>query len=223
MTAAGTNQNLLETHLTDASPGPQFTVLSSVDLVTDLPLSSFSLWLTEKRMRLPGSPLHIFPSGTITQCFFLHILSYMFFRTGNDHCCHLSKNDVNCMCKGISLWHTEDLTTTFAPPKIFSRAQHRQTLWVPHTEECYWQFHSKTMAQVKEIGYVWNIIFRLIPDVGHQWLLPIKLFFYFIWRIRLVQEQQSHIWAGKLSFLLPLLYGALLWKQKGGWTASELT
>lgn len=212
MTAAGTNQNLLETHLTDASPGPQFTVLSS-----------FSLWLTEKRMRLPGSPLHIFPSGTITQCFFLHILSYMFFRTGNDHCCHLSKNDANCLCKGTSLWHTKDLTTTFAPPKIFSRAQHRQTLWVPHTEECYWQFHSKTVAQVKEIGYVWNIIFRLIPDVGHQWLLPIKLFFYFIWRIRLVQEQQSHIWAGKLSFLLPLLYGALLWKQKGGWTASELT
>lgn len=188
MTAAGTNQNLLETHLTDASPGPQFTVLSSVDLVTDLPLSSFSLWLTEKRMRLPGSPLHIFPSGTITQCFFLHILSYMFFRTGNDHCCHLSKNDANCLCKGTSLWHTKDLTTTFAPPKIFSRAQHRQTPWVPHTEECYWQFHSKTVAQVKEIGYVWNIIFRLIPDVGHQWLLPIRLFFNFIGRIRLVQE-----------------------------------
>lgn len=88
-----------------------------MDLDTDFFLRSFSLCLTEKRVRLPGSPLHVFPSGTTMQCLFLHITYYTLFRTENDHCCHLTENDVNELCECTSLWHTQDHTTTFAPQK----------------------------------------------------------------------------------------------------------
>lgn len=47
---------------------------------------------------ISGSSVHISLSGTITQGLLLCILPHMFFRTGNDHCCHLSKNGVNCRC-----------------------------------------------------------------------------------------------------------------------------